>query len=50
MFVNQEWKDVAAELDAHLEFNDWKAHDEDLFYDWRLVRKVLKIILSLVSV
>jgi hypothetical protein len=35
----QQWKDAASELDSYLQFDEWKAIDEDAFYDWRLVRK-----------
>lgn len=34
-------------MDEHLNFDDWKAIDEDQFYDWRLVRKVLKSLKAL---
>ncbi|OBZ70198.1 hypothetical protein A0H81_10038 [Grifola frondosa] len=36
----QEWKDAAVVLDEYLQFDDWKTVDEDLYYDWKLVRKV----------
>ncbi|KAH8830520.1 patatin-like phospholipase domain-containing protein [Flagelloscypha sp. PMI_526] len=35
-----EWKAAALELDAYLHFDEWKAVEEDPFYDWKLVRKV----------
>lgn len=42
-----EWKEAAHDLDEHLGFDDWKAQDEDPYYDWRLVRKVLKSLRTL---
>jgi hypothetical protein len=36
----QEWKQAAGVLDKYLEFDEWKAIEEDPYYDWRLVRKV----------
>ena len=42
-----EWKESARELDEYLAFDDWKALDEDSYYDWRLVRKVLKSLRTL---
>jgi hypothetical protein len=47
MFCLQEWKDAARALDEYLHFDEWKAIDEDQFYDWRLVRKVLKSLKAL---
>jgi len=44
--VLQEWKEAAATLDEYLGFDDWKKIDEDAFYDWKLVRKVKKILLA----
>lgn len=38
----EEWKQTALELDEFLSFDEWKAIDEDPYYDWKLVRKVLK--------
>lgn len=38
----EEWKETATQLDNFLGFDEWKAIDEDPYYDWRLVRKVLK--------
>lgn len=38
----EEWKETAIQLDDFLGFDDWKAIDEDPYYDWKLVRKVLK--------
>ena len=38
----EEWKAAALELDHYLGFDDWKGIDEDPYYDWRLVKKVLK--------
>ena len=35
------------ELDEHLGFDEWKRVDDYPFYDWRLVRKVLKSLRSL---
>lgn len=43
----QEWKEAAKALDEFLGFDDWKAIDEDTFYDWKLVRKVLKSLRAL---
>ncbi|KAH8105837.1 patatin-domain-containing protein [Cristinia sonorae] len=43
----QEWKDAALVLDEYLGFNEWKLVDEDSFYDWKLVRKVLRSLRSL---
>ncbi|KAF5389099.1 hypothetical protein D9757_004914 [Collybiopsis confluens] len=43
----QEWRDAAATLDSYLHFDEWKKIDEDAFYDWKLVRKVKKSLLSL---
>ncbi|TFK91801.1 patatin-domain-containing protein [Polyporus arcularius HHB13444] len=36
----QEWKDAALALDEYMHFDDWKLIDEDMYYDWKLVRKV----------
>ncbi|KAI0719545.1 patatin-domain-containing protein [Cerioporus squamosus] len=36
----QEWKDAALALDEYMHFDDWKLMDEDMYYDWKLVRKV----------
>ncbi|EJF61243.1 patatin-domain-containing protein [Dichomitus squalens LYAD-421 SS1] len=36
----QEWKDAALALDQYMHFDEWKMVDEDLYYDWKLVRKV----------
>ncbi|KAI0750813.1 patatin-domain-containing protein [Daedaleopsis nitida] len=36
----QAWKDAALALDAHMHFDEWKVLDEDIYYDWKLVRKV----------
>ncbi|TDL29739.1 patatin-domain-containing protein [Rickenella mellea] len=36
-----EWKAAGATLDEYLKFDEWKTVDDDRFYDWRLVRKVL---------
>lgn len=38
--LGQEWKDAALALDEYLHFEDWKAVDEDPYYDWKLVKKV----------
>ncbi|CAL1700663.1 unnamed protein product [Somion occarium] len=38
----QEWKDAALALDEYLHFDEWKMIDEDPYYDWKLVRKVLR--------
>ena len=38
----EEWKQTALELDEFLSFDEWKAIDEDPYYDWKLVRTVLK--------
>jgi Domain of unknown function (DUF3336) len=38
----QEWKEGAKTLDEYLEFDQWKKVDEDIFYDWKLVKKVSK--------
>lgn len=37
------WKDAAHTLDEYLQFHDWKVVDEDPFYDWRLVKKVVML-------
>ena len=42
-----QWKETALELDEYLGFDEWKRVDDDSFYDWRLVRKVLKSLRSL---
>lgn len=36
-------------LDEYLAFDDWKSVDEDVFYDWRLVRKVLRSLRALMK-
>ncbi|KAI0723314.1 patatin-domain-containing protein [Earliella scabrosa] len=36
----QEWKDAALALDDYMHFDEWKLIDEDMYYDWKLVRKV----------
>ncbi|RPD67155.1 patatin-domain-containing protein [Lentinus tigrinus ALCF2SS1-7] len=36
----QEWKDAALALDEYMHFDEWKLIDEDMYYDWKLVRKV----------
>jgi hypothetical protein len=41
ILFGKEWKEAAATLDKFLQFDDWKKHDEDPYYDWMLVRKVL---------
>ncbi|KAK7695837.1 hypothetical protein QCA50_000475 [Cerrena zonata] len=38
----QEWKDAALALDEYLHFDEWKSFEEDAYYDWRLVKKVLR--------
>ncbi|EIN10649.1 patatin-domain-containing protein [Punctularia strigosozonata HHB-11173 SS5] len=43
----EEWKAAAAALDEYLEFDEWKAVDEDPYYDWRLVRKVRRSLRTL---
>ncbi|KAI0796662.1 acyl transferase/acyl hydrolase/lysophospholipase [Abortiporus biennis] len=43
----QEWKDAALVLDDYMHFDEWKVVDEDPFYDWKLVRKVLRSLRSL---
>ncbi|KAH8118560.1 patatin-domain-containing protein [Phellopilus nigrolimitatus] len=43
----EEWKEAARALDEYLGFDEWKAIDEDSFYDWRLVRKVLRSLRTL---
>ncbi|KAF7799125.1 hypothetical protein EIP86_010355 [Pleurotus ostreatoroseus] len=43
----QEWKDAAQTLDEYLKFDAWKTIDEDPFYDWKLVRKVLRTLRSM---
>ena len=43
----EDWKQTALELDNHLGFDEWKKVDDDPFYDWRLVRKVLKSLRTL---
>lgn len=43
----EEWKRAALELDKYLGFDEWKRIDEDPYYDWRLVRKVLKSLRTL---
>lgn len=43
----EEWKEAALELDKYLGFDEWKRVDEDPYYDWKLVRKVLKSLRSL---
>jgi len=42
-----EWKDAALVLDEYLHFAEWKSVDEDPYYDWRLVRKVLRSLRTL---
>ena len=39
----QEWKEAALTLDEYLYFNEWKKVDDDMFYDWKLVKKVPKM-------
>jgi len=34
------WKEAAKTLDEYLQFDQWKRVDEDVFYDWKLVKKV----------
>jgi len=46
----QEWKDAAEVLDDFLYFDEWKRTDEDPFYDWRLIRKVGVIVVTLIAV
>ena len=41
--MEQEWKDAALALDEYMHFDEWKAIEEDLYYDWKLVRKVSSI-------
>jgi hypothetical protein len=36
----QDWKEGAKTLDEYLQFDQWKKVDEDVFYDWKLVKKV----------
>lgn len=43
----QEWKEAAIALDEYLHFDEWKTVDEDPYYDWKLVRKVLRTLRSL---
>ncbi|XP_006460313.1 hypothetical protein AGABI2DRAFT_117271 [Agaricus bisporus var. bisporus H97] len=43
----EEWKEAAAEMDNHLQFDEWKKVDEDPFYDWKLVRKVKRSLRNL---
>lgn len=42
-----EWKDAALALDEYLHFDEWKTVDEDPYYDWKLVRKVLRTLSNL---
>ncbi|KAI0761733.1 hypothetical protein BC629DRAFT_1726055 [Irpex lacteus] len=42
-----EWKDAALALDEYLHFDEWKTIDEDSYYDWKLVRKVLRTLKNL---
>lgn len=44
--VNQEWKDAADVLDQYLHFDEWKQIEEDPYYDWTLVKKVLHVVAS----
>ncbi|KAJ3555830.1 hypothetical protein NM688_g2363 [Phlebia brevispora] len=43
----QEWKDAAQTLDEYLKFDVWKTIDEDPYYDWKLVRRVLRTLRSM---
>ncbi|EFI27715.1 patatin-like phospholipase domain-containing protein [Coprinopsis cinerea okayama7 len=43
----EEWKEAARELDAYLQFDEWKKIDEDPYYDWKLVRKVKRSLQTL---
>ncbi|KAI0774283.1 acyl transferase/acyl hydrolase/lysophospholipase [Fomes fomentarius] len=36
----KEWKDAALALDEYMHFDEWKVIEEDIYYDWKLVRKV----------
>lgn len=38
--LQQEWKDAALALDEYMQFDEWKVIEEDIYYDWKLVRKV----------
>lgn len=42
----QEWKDAATILDEYLHFDEWKKVDEDPYYDWRLVKKVIAPVIN----
>ncbi|KAH9943430.1 acyl transferase/acyl hydrolase/lysophospholipase [Epithele typhae] len=43
----QDWKDAALALDEFMHFDDWKLMDEDMYYDWKLVRKVRRSLKAL---
>jgi len=43
----QEWKERAKTLDEYLQFEQWKKVDEDVFYDWKLVKKVRRSLRTL---
>lgn len=43
----QEWKEGAKTLDEYLQFDQWKKVDEDIFYDWKLVKKVRRSLRTL---
>ena len=43
----EEWREAALALDKYLGFDEWKGIEDDPYYDWRLVRKVLKSMYTL---
>jgi hypothetical protein len=44
---SKQWKEAAEEMDNYLHFDEWKKVDEDPFYDWKLVRKVSSILITI---
>ncbi|KZS97703.1 patatin-domain-containing protein [Sistotremastrum niveocremeum HHB9708] len=42
----KEWREAAEVMDEYLQFDAWKAADEDAYYDWRLVKKVRRSLKS----
>ncbi|KAG8956859.1 hypothetical protein FRC04_000337 [Tulasnella sp. 424] len=43
----EEWKETAKELDEYLSYNEWKKEPEDPFYDYTLIKKVLRSLRTL---
>ncbi|KAG9048285.1 hypothetical protein FS837_000348 [Tulasnella sp. UAMH 9824] len=43
----EEWKETAKELDEYLGYNEWKKEPEDPFYDYNLIKKVLRSLRTL---